>query len=155
MLRTLSNPPLDAGRTIGDICDAWRQQRCATAVQTCPEMFPVWLALREPLLTGCTRGTAFQPMDTSEPEKYPHAAWAATGRRWADIPKEERLALHPSLALPIRAEMQAYQEARERKNRRKEAARIGRDEAEAWAEYEAREKAERLARAIRKLRARK
>lgn len=86
------------------------------------------------------------------PKLYPHAAWADTGRRWADIPKEERVAIHPSVALPVRAEMMAYQEARERKNRRKEAARLGRDEAEAWAEYEARERAAKLARAIAKIR---
>lgn len=87
--------------------------------------------------------------------KLPDAEWALLGRRWANIPKEDRLALPPRYTIPIRAEMQAYQERRERKNRAAEARKVAIDEATAWAEYEAREKAERLARAIRKLRARK
>lgn len=82
------------------------------------------------------------------------AEWAEVGRRWADIPKPERLAMHPSLTIPIRAEMMAYQEKRERKNRAAEARKLGVAEDQAWAEYEAREKAAKLARAIRKLRAR-
>jgi hypothetical protein len=82
------------------------------------------------------------------------AEWAEIGRRWADIPRDERLALHPSVTLPIRAEMQAYQERRERKNKAKESARLGVAEDEAWAEYEERKRAEKLARAIRKLRVR-
>lgn len=80
------------------------------------------------------------------------AEWAQYGRQWAGMTREERLLLHPRLALPIRAEMMAYQEKRERKNRAKEAAKLGIAEAEAWQEYADREKAAKLARAIRKLR---
>lgn len=87
--------------------------------------------------------------------KVPEAEWASLGRRWAQIPKEDRLALPARYTLPIRAEMQAYQERRERKNKAQEAAKRQISEAEAWAEHEERERAAKLARAIRKLRARK
>lgn len=109
-------------------------------------MFPVWFAC-EPLLTGFTRGSAFRDM-------IPDAEWAELGRKWAKIPREERLAMHPRFQLPIRAEMMAYQEKRERKNKAQEAARMGRLESEAWAEHAERERAEKLARAIRKIRRR-
>lgn len=81
--------------------------------------------------------------------------WAEVGRRWDKIPKEERLALPLRLTLPIKAEMQAYQEARERKNIAYKARKKLQAEDEAWAEYAAKEKADKLARAIRKLRARR
>lgn len=109
-------------------------------------MFPVWFAC-EPLLTGFTRGTAFRDM-------IPDAEWAELGRKWATIPREERLAIHPRFQLPIRAEMMAYQEKRERKNKAAEARRLGKLEDEAWAEYAERERAAKLARAIAKLRRR-
>lgn len=80
--------------------------------------------------------------------------WAEVGKRWEKIPKEERLALPPRLTILIRAEMQAYQEARERKNIAYKARKKSQAEDEAWAEYAAKEKADKLARAIRKLRAR-
>ena len=108
-----------------------------------------------PLLTGDTRGTAFRTMDETPEAKVRQAEWAEVGRRWADIPKEERLVLHPRFTLPIRAEMQAYQERRERKNRAKEAAKLGVAESEAWAEHAERERKAKLERAIRKVRARK
>jgi hypothetical protein len=82
------------------------------------------------------------------------AEWAEVGRRWTTIPKEERLVIHPSISNPIRAEIQAYQERRERKNKAKEAARLGMAEEEAWAEHAERERQAKLARAIAKLRRR-
>jgi hypothetical protein len=106
-----------------------------------------------PLLTGDTRGTALRVMTDTE-AKVRLAEWAEIGRRWEHIPKEERLALPPRITIPIRAEMQAYQEKRERKNRASEARRIGRLEEEAWAEYAELERQAKLARAIRKLRTR-
>jgi hypothetical protein len=108
-----------------------------------------------PLLTGDTRGTALRVMSEDTEAQVRQAEWADIGRRWATIPKEERLALHPSISNPIRAEMQAYQERRERKNKAKESARLGVAEDEAWAEYADRERQAKLARAIRKLRVRK
>lgn len=113
------------------------------------------LPCAEPLLTGDTRGTAFPVMTKEDEAPRRQAEWAEVGRRWAEMSNAERFNVHPSLRNPIRAEMQAYQEKRERKNRAAEAKRLGRDEAEAWAEYAERERAAKLARAIRKLRARR
>lgn len=110
------------------------------------------LFIEWPLLTGDTRGTALRVMSDDTEAQVRQAEWAEIGRRWASIPREERLALHPSISNPIRAEMMAYQEKRERKNKAKEAARLGMAEAEAWEEHTQREKAAKMARAIRKLR---
>lgn len=116
-------------------------------------MFPVWSSLCAwPLLTGDTRGTAFRDMTDGTEAKVGLAHWAEVGRRWHQIPKEERVALHPSLTLPIKAEMQAYQERRARKNKAAEAAKMGLAESEAWAEQADRERREKLARAIAKIR---
>lgn len=106
-----------------------------------------------PLLTGNTRGTALRVMTDTE-AMVRLAEWAEIGRRWDQIPKEERLALPPRITIPIRAEMQAYQEKRERKNRASEARRLGRLEEEAWVEYAERERQAKLARAIAKIRRR-
>lgn len=107
-----------------------------------------------PLLTGDTRGTALRVMTDTE-ATVRQAEWAEIGRRWTNIPREERLEFPPRITIPIRAEMQAYQERRERKNRAAEAARIGKAEDVAWQEHAERERQEKLARAIRKLRARR
>lgn len=91
-------------------------------------------------------------MTTDTAAAVPDAEWAEEGRAWPTMTRAERAALHPRFANVIRAEWQAYQERRERKNRASERRRWLSAEIEAWSEYAERERAARLRRAVRRVR---
>lgn len=74
--------------------------------------------------------------------------------RWLSLSAEERAALPDEVRQQMWEALQRYLVKAAERNARKRKARYEKDEAEAWAEYAAREKADKLARAIRKLRAR-
>lgn len=74
--------------------------------------------------------------------------------RWLALSAEERAALPDDVRQQMWEALQRYLAKSAARNARKRKARYERDEAQAWAEYAAREKAAKMARAIRKLRAR-
>lgn len=73
--------------------------------------------------------------------------------RWLALSKEERAALPPEVRAEMVAKVHAWQVKAAAKNAIKRQRRIARAEVEAWEEYAERERQAKLARAIRKLRA--